>query len=54
VRGESHARNHGIGLGLVLLVLWVKAGLEAQWMAAQHQAYAADQKGAARFIPWRM
>ena len=52
MRGDSHARNHGIGLGLVLLVLWVKAGLEAQWMAAQHQTYAADQKGTARFIPW--
>ena len=38
----------------LLGVLWVKAGLEEQWMAAQHPDYAAYQKDTSRFIPWLM
>ncbi len=38
----------------LLGVLWVKAGMEEQWMAAQHPDYAAYQKDTSRFIPWLM
>ena len=38
----------------LLGVLWVKAGLEEQWMAALHREYAAYQKDTSRFIPWLM
>ena len=33
-------------------VLWVKAGLEERWLAAQHPGYAAYQQATSRFVPW--
>lgn len=44
----------GTAFFALLAVLWVKAGLEERWMAAQHPAYAAYQKATSRFIPWLM
>ena len=44
----------GTAFFALLGVLWVKAGLEEQWMLAQHPAYAAYQKESSRFIPWLM
>jgi protein-S-isoprenylcysteine O-methyltransferase Ste14 len=42
----------GTAFFALLAVLWVKAGLEEQWMASQHPDYAAYQKASSRFIPW--
>ena len=42
----------GTGFFVLFGVLWVKAGLEERWMAAQHPGYAAYQAGTARFVPW--
>lgn len=33
-------------------VLWVKAGLEERWMAAQHPGYADYVRATRRFVPW--
>jgi protein-S-isoprenylcysteine O-methyltransferase Ste14 len=44
----------GTAFFALLAVLWVKAGLEERWMAAQHPDYAAYQKESSRFIPWLM
>ncbi len=44
----------GTAFFALLGVLWVKAGLEEQWMLARHPAYADYQKASARFIPWLM
>jgi protein-S-isoprenylcysteine O-methyltransferase Ste14 len=44
----------GTAFFALLGVLWVKAGLEERWMAAQHPGYAAYQKESSRFIPWLM
>ena len=44
----------GTAFFALLGVLWVKAGLEEQWMQAQHPGYAAYQKESSRFIPWLM
>jgi protein-S-isoprenylcysteine O-methyltransferase Ste14 len=44
----------GTAFFALLAVLWVKAGLEEQWMVAQHPGYAAYQKDSSRFIPWLM
>ncbi len=42
----------GTAFFALLGVLWLKAGLEEQWMLAQHPDYAAYQKESSRFIPW--
>jgi protein-S-isoprenylcysteine O-methyltransferase Ste14 len=44
----------GTAFFALLGVLWVKAGLEEQWMLAQHPGYADYQKQSSRFIPWLM
>ena len=44
----------GTAFFALLAVLWVKSGLEEQWMVAQHPDYAAYQKDSSRFIPWLM
>lgn len=44
----------GTAFFALLAVLWVKAGLEERWMAAQHPGYAAYQKASSKFIPWLM
>lgn len=44
----------GTAFFALLAVLWVKAGLEERWMAAQHPDYADYQKASSKFIPWLM
>jgi protein-S-isoprenylcysteine O-methyltransferase Ste14 len=44
----------GTAFFALLAVLWVKAGLEEQWLLARHPGYAAYQKESSRFIPWLM
>lgn len=44
----------GTAFFALLAVLWIKAGLEERWMAAQHPDYADYQKASSKFIPWLM
>lgn len=38
--------------GALLLVLWIKSGLEERWMLAQHPGYAHYREQTKRFVPW--
>lgn len=38
--------------GALLVVLWIKSGLEERWMLTQHPGYAHYREQTKRFVPW--
>ncbi len=38
--------------GALLMVLWIKSGLEERWMLSQHPGYAHYREQTKRFVPW--